>query len=135
VEEDESAPPHAVVIRPYVPADAAATLAIFLAAVTETAAADYSPEQIQAWARPQERELSTWHRSMNARNSSDSTSDVHTLGEPHRMLAHCRGQEANVQTYLKTIERRLHILVPASFGRSIEPCDDPSTGIDCHRAE
>ena len=37
-----------IVIRPYTPADAADTLAIFLAAMTETAAADYSPEQIQA---------------------------------------------------------------------------------------
>ena len=52
VEKNESPNAPAVVIRPYGEADAAATLAIFLAAITETAAADYSPEQIQAWARP-----------------------------------------------------------------------------------
>ncbi|MDY7529240.1 MULTISPECIES: GNAT family N-acetyltransferase [unclassified Cryobacterium] len=62
-----------VVIRPYGHADAADTLAIFLAAVTETAAADYSPEQIQAWARPEARELSTWHTAMQARNSYVAT--------------------------------------------------------------
>ena len=45
---DKSTDTHAVVIRSYGRADAADTLAVFLAAVTETAAADYSPEQIQA---------------------------------------------------------------------------------------
>ncbi|WP_258065505.1 hypothetical protein [Rathayibacter tritici] len=39
-----------ITIRPYLECDAADTLAVFLAAVTETAAADYSPEQITAWA-------------------------------------------------------------------------------------
>ncbi|POH71683.1 GNAT family N-acetyltransferase [Arthrobacter glacialis] len=53
-------------------------MAIFLAAVTETAAADYSPEQIQAWARPEARELSTWHAAMHGRNSYVATVD----GEP-----------------------------------------------------
>ncbi|WP_243400222.1 GNAT family N-acetyltransferase [Arthrobacter glacialis] len=67
-----------VAIRSYRLADAADTMAIFLAAVTETAAADYSPEQIQAWARPEARELSTWHAAMNARNSYVATVD----GEP-----------------------------------------------------
>ena len=68
----------AVVIRPYVEADAAATLALFLAAVTETAAADYSPEQIQAWARPDSRDLATWHAAMLQRTSCVATVD----GEP-----------------------------------------------------
>ena len=68
----------AIAIRQYRPADAAATMAIFLAAVTETAAADYSPEQIQAWARPDTRELSTWHAAMHVRNSYVATVD----GEP-----------------------------------------------------
>lgn len=67
-----------IAIRPYRDADAAATLAIFLAAVTETAAADYSPEQIQAWARPDERELSAWHTAMQKRNSWVATVE----GEP-----------------------------------------------------
>src|SRR5699024_6596315 len=39
-------------IRPYRSADAAGTLAVFLAAITQTASADYSREQIAAWARP-----------------------------------------------------------------------------------
>lgn len=68
----------AIVIRQYRPADAADTMAIFLADVTDTAAADYSPEQIQAWARPETRELSTWHAAMHARNSYVAIVD----GEP-----------------------------------------------------
>ncbi len=48
-------------------------MAIFLGAVTQTAAADYSPEQIQAWARPETRELSSWHAAMEARNSYVAT--------------------------------------------------------------
>lgn len=47
-------------IRPYRSDDAAATLAVFLDAVTVTAAADYSPEQIAAWARPEERSIADW---------------------------------------------------------------------------
>ncbi|TFD85933.1 GNAT family N-acetyltransferase [Cryobacterium serini] len=65
----------AVAIRPYGQADAADTLATFLAAVTETAAADYSAEQIQAWARPEERDLPTWNASMQERNSYVATVD------------------------------------------------------------
>lgn len=68
----------AIVIHPYGPEDAADTLAIFLAAVTETAAADYTLEQIQAWARPEVRELSTWHAAMQERNSYVATVN----GEP-----------------------------------------------------
>lgn len=67
-----------VAIRPYSLSDAEDTMAIFLAAVNETAAADYSSEQIQAWARPEARELSTWHAAMHARNSYVATVD----GEP-----------------------------------------------------
>lgn len=67
-----------VAIRPYCLADAADTLAIFLAAVSETASADYTPEQIQAWARPEERELSTWHAAMQRRNGYVATVN----GEP-----------------------------------------------------
>jgi quinol monooxygenase YgiN/GNAT superfamily N-acetyltransferase len=78
VELSKSTDAPTVVIRPYTSADAADTLAIFLAAVTETAAADYSPEQIQAWARPEARELSAWHAAMRKRNSYVATVD----GEP-----------------------------------------------------
>jgi putative acetyltransferase len=53
-------PTEPVVIRAYADQDARATLDVFLAAVTETAAADYSAEQIAAWSRPAQRTLSEW---------------------------------------------------------------------------
>lgn len=62
-------------IHPYGFMDAADTLAIFIGAVTETAAADYAPEQIRAWARPGERELTSWHEAMQARSSFVATVD------------------------------------------------------------
>ncbi len=49
--------------------DAAATLTGLLKAITETAAADYSPGQIAAWARPEQRTVSEWDRAMQARYS------------------------------------------------------------------
>jgi GNAT superfamily N-acetyltransferase len=75
VELNTNADGPVVVNRPYGYADGADTLAIFLAAVTETAAADYSSEQIQAWARPEARELSLWHAAMQERNSYVATLD------------------------------------------------------------
>lgn len=75
VELNKSADVPIVVIRPYRHADAGDTLAIFLAAVTETAAADYAPDQIQAWARPEIRKLSAWHAAMQERNSYVATVD------------------------------------------------------------
>ncbi|OOB90833.1 GNAT family N-acetyltransferase [Rathayibacter sp. VKM Ac-2630] len=62
---------HAVEIRPYSEADAPATLAVFLAAVTETASADYSPEQVRAWAG--ERDLPAWHAAMRGRGAVVAT--------------------------------------------------------------
>jgi len=56
-------------IRAYRDADAAATLAVFLAAITQTASADYTAEQIEAWANPAGRDLKTWHAAMRARGS------------------------------------------------------------------
>ena len=41
----------------------------YVAAVTVTAAHDYAPEQIAAWARPGARSLGDWNRSMLARAS------------------------------------------------------------------
>lgn len=69
MEVNKSTAGPAVVIRPYGNADAADTLAIFLAAVMETAAVDYSPEQILAWARPEGRDLNAWHLATQQRNS------------------------------------------------------------------
>lgn len=56
-------------IRSYESADADETLRIFQEAITVTASADYTPEQIEAWARQDERDLREWDRSMLARES------------------------------------------------------------------
>lgn len=56
-------------IRSYDSADAGETLRIFHDAITVTASADYTPEQIAAWARPDDRDVSGWDRSMLARGS------------------------------------------------------------------
>lgn len=56
-------------LRPYSSDDASATLALFLDAITVTAAADYSPEQIAAWARPETRDLSDWDQQLRDRNT------------------------------------------------------------------
>ena len=41
----------------------------FQDAVLDTASADYTPEQIAAWAQPEERDVSAWDASMRRRNS------------------------------------------------------------------
>lgn len=48
-----------ITIRPFVPADAAPTLEVFQRAIWRTAAADYSSEQIAAWA-PADADLGAW---------------------------------------------------------------------------
>ena len=60
-------------IRPYEHSDAAETLVVFISAVTETASADYTAEQVQAWAQPDRREVGAWHEAMLARNSIVAT--------------------------------------------------------------
>ncbi|WP_285114290.1 GNAT family N-acetyltransferase [Leifsonia sp. fls2-241-R2A-40a] len=61
--------PANITVRSYEPEDAAETLAIFLGAVTETASADYSPEQIEVWAQPGRRDVASWHEAMKGRDS------------------------------------------------------------------
>ena len=58
-----------VTLRPYRSADAAATLTVFTEAITQTAAAHYTPEQIEAWARPGRRDLPSWDQAMSDRAS------------------------------------------------------------------
>lgn len=58
-----------VSLRPYEPADAAATLSIFTDAITQTAAAFYSADQVDAWAKPGRRSPGTWHVAMAGRVS------------------------------------------------------------------
>lgn len=59
----------AIRIRAYRSADAEPTLRIFGDAITVTAAADYTPEQVAAWARPERRGITEWDRSMLNRDS------------------------------------------------------------------
>ena len=61
--------PHPIEIRPYGERDASATLAIFIDAITKTAAGDYTPAQVRAWARPKDSDRESWHASMQVRNS------------------------------------------------------------------
>ncbi len=58
-----------VKIRPYRNEEADGTLDVFLAAVTITAAADYSEEQIAAGSGPRHRKTTDWDRSMTIRHS------------------------------------------------------------------
>lgn len=76
----EESEPRSTAIRRYQRTDAADTLAVFLAAITETAAADYSTEQIRAWADAENRELSAWDEAMQARNSYVATVDGSVAG-------------------------------------------------------
>ena len=104
-----------VEIREYGSDDASATLAVFLAAVTDTAAADYLPEQIAAWARPGQRDLSEWDRSRLATNtyvavvdgSIAGFSDVSDEGYIDTMFVHPRhGRRGTGRTLLSFLEDR-----------------------------
>ncbi|ALE06146.1 acetyltransferase [Arthrobacter sp. ERGS1:01] len=80
MEHQQSHDHPSIVIRPYGESDAAATLAVFIAAVTETASADYTAEQVQAWAQPERRDVGTWHAAMLARNSVVATIEGELAG-------------------------------------------------------
>ena len=62
-------PSAAIEVRPYENGDAADTLEVFLAAITQTASADYTAKQIQAWADPDGRDLDRWNAEMASRRS------------------------------------------------------------------
>jgi len=97
-----------VVIRPYEHSDAAETLAVFILAVTETASADYTAEQVQAWAQPERRDVGTWHAAMLARSSIVATvggvlagfSDVSPDGYVDMMFVSPRHQRRGVARQL-----------------------------------
>lgn len=102
-------------VRPYRETDAAATLAIFIDAITITAAVDYSPEQVQAWARPEDRDAVSWHLSMSDRSSFVATvddevagfSDVDEHGYIHMLFVAPRHQRMGVaRALLAEAERR-----------------------------
>ena len=74
--------------------DSAATLAVFLDAITVTASADYSPPQIAAWAAPQDRTVTQWGRARASINTLVAVvdgriagfSDVNSYGYIHMMF-------------------------------------------------
>lgn len=67
-------------IRRYAESDAQATLDVFLSAVTGTASAHYSPEQIAAWSRPEERDISEWNSARKASNTFVAVVDGEIAG-------------------------------------------------------
>ncbi|WP_019179531.1 GNAT family N-acetyltransferase [Microbacterium yannicii] len=102
-------------IRNYRTEDAPATLAIFLAAITETAAADYSPEQVRAWARPDRRNLTEWDLARKARNTYVALivdevvgfSDVSATGYIDMMfVSPAQARRGVARTLLMELERR-----------------------------
>jgi putative acetyltransferase len=64
---DSDAPP--VALRPYEPAAASGTLTVFTEAIVQTAAAHFTAEQIEAWAKQGRRDLATWDSAMIERRS------------------------------------------------------------------
>jgi putative acetyltransferase len=104
-----------VLIRPYAIGDAAQTLSTFLAAVTVTAAADYSPQQIAAWSAPDERRLDEWNHGLAARGTIVALldgelagfSDVNAEGYIDMMFVGPRhGRRGVASALLAEVERR-----------------------------
>ena len=108
MDDQEAREQTSVVIRPYEHSDAAATLAVFISAVTETASADYTAEQVQAWAQPGRRDVGTWQLAMLARSSIVATvggelagfSDVSPHGYLDMMFVSPRHQRRGVAQQL-----------------------------------
>lgn len=69
-----------IALRRYEPIDAAVTLSIFTDAITQTAAAHYSPEQIEVWARSGRRDPLVWHEAMSRRASVVAVIDGEVVG-------------------------------------------------------
>src|SRR5690606_23062577 len=56
-------------VRSYRQDDADLTLTVFLNAVQITATANYTPEQIAAWARPNNRNIAEWDQQRRSRET------------------------------------------------------------------
>lgn len=69
-----------LLLRPYEASDSAVTLETFVDAILTTASADYTPGQVQAWARPGERDTASWHAAMANRNSFVASRDGDVVG-------------------------------------------------------
>jgi putative acetyltransferase len=102
-------------IRPYQPNDAAPTLAVFLDAVTVTAAGDYSPAQIAAWSAPEQRDLAQWDLSRSELGTVVAVldgeiagfSDVDSTGYIHMLFVAARfGRRGVACSLLADVERR-----------------------------
>ncbi|ANP74320.1 Alpha/beta hydrolase [Cryobacterium arcticum] len=110
-------------VRPYESADAAGTLAVFLDAVTVTAAGDYSPDQIAAWSAPQERDVAEWDLVRSRLGTVVATvdgevagfSDVDDQGYIDMMFVASRfGRRGVAGALLREVERRAgELTVPA----------------------
>ncbi len=66
-------------LREYTGADAEATLGVFFRAIRETAAADYSPEQVAAWASD-DLDLDAWAASRAAAHTHVAVIDGRVVG-------------------------------------------------------
>ena len=114
-------------VRSYRSEDANATLTAFLEAITETAAADYSPEQVAAWARPEQRTVPEWDRAMQSRNSYVALlekqitgfSDVDSEGHIDMMFVSPRHSRRGVASALLT-HLQDHALVHGLHGLSVD---------------
>lgn len=67
-------------IRTYAESDAHATLDVFLSAITQTAALNYTQEQTDAWARPNERNIDQWNTVRNSLNTIVADINGHVAG-------------------------------------------------------
>lgn len=67
-------------MRNYRPEDAARTYAVYRSAITQTARADYEPEQIAAWVGPEAADLSEWDARRKAARTFVATVDEQVVG-------------------------------------------------------
>jgi putative acetyltransferase len=113
-----------VTVRAYAAGDGPATLAVFLDAVTITAADHYSPEQIAAWSAPAERDLDAWNRERVTRGSVVAVldgriagfSDVNAEGYIHMLFVSSRfGRRGVASALLSELERSARALGAAAL--------------------
>jgi len=113
------ATPGAVTVRDFRADDSAVTLSVFLDAITVTASANYSPEQIAAWSAPHDRSVTEWGLSRASTNtivaivdgSIAGFSDVDNDGYIHMMfVAPEFGRRGVARALLEEVESRARTL-------------------------
>ena len=116
--------PAPVTVRPYQATDAPATLRAFLDAVTVTASADYSLEQVAAWSAPEERNLEDWHLARTGLGTVVALvegqvagfSDVSAEGYIHMMFVSPRyGRRGVGSALVAEVERRAQALTASAL--------------------